>query len=222
MLEDLFPNQYSDVDPPLWTLSSTLIVFPIICYLAKKMKDDRRYLWGCGYISVIGSFCWSIVENAGYPFPLLRGFFTILAGCVICFVVRTINRIGTKIVKCFVPIIGIISFIISIAMCYFRMNMLDLFTAVCAVSIMCTASEAGNILKGNRITDLLGKISMIVYIVHYQSIWVVIKFFEQHSINDKIKVYYFSVVVLTLFAYIIVEMLLNRMASKGNDRMCRI
>lgn len=194
---------YSNVVPPLWTLSSMLICFPIACVLIKTMKNNRLVFWGVLYATIIGLNAWKNIANYQFPIKTLLTLACILSGSYIYDGVKKIKGIlEYKIIT----ILGVIAFIGTILICYFVVDQMDAFIVLSVAAVTLTTSGA-ELFKGNALTDFLGNISMVIYIIHYNGVRIVNVYFKEMSNNVKVIVYFVLVIILSVLVYVILEIM---------------
>ncbi len=197
---------HSNIIPPLWTLSTMLICFPIVCWFIMKMKNNKAIYWGVIYGSVIGLASLKYYSSAVFPSKLLLGLWCIMTGCILYDVVKQVNKL--TVTKCRFYALGgggIFSFLVTVLICYKCLNELDTFVIMTIISVVLTMSKFGDFIRGNKITDFLGQLSMIVYIIHYNGVWAVQRFFEDYNNYDKIRMYFLIVFIFSIGSYIIVD-----------------
>lgn len=197
----------SHVIGPLWMLSAMLLCFPIVWLLIKKMNNIEPYVY-IVYCSVIGLGRLSV--SGDFPIKLLYVLASIMIGCIISDIVVLVDKytLNRRCLFYFVGAGGILAFVVTVYICYFCIADYPAFQVMSIISIIFTMSKAGNIIKGNMITNFLGReMSMIIYITHINSVFFVQRYFFRYSEIDKIRIYFLMVFVFAIVAYIIVNLI---------------
>lgn len=211
LLSDAFAQTCSR-NVPIWFLSCMFIVFPLFCLICQISKKYLVYTLSLlGVLLYYGYF--GIRNVGGNPFGLIRALAGLCLGIVVYGVAgymrsarfNALQRVVLTVVE-----EGVL--LLSVYNMYFQTSTL-VFNLLCffvGLSIMFSGQSYTAVIC-NRLTDLLGKVSLVIYIFHW-TVGAYITTFFKTSADNKILLYYLLTLFFSFLIYLIVEKIRNNLA----------
>lgn len=191
----------------LWYLSMLLMVFPIFCCFCQVRAKHFIYIMSMLYIFWFWKkFDLTLFFN-GYPEGIYRMLNGLLTGILAFYVVNIISDIDfSKIVKIFLTIIEEGALLYAVFATFDRTNEGDsvLLIVICifvGITLMLSNKTYSSMIN-NKLFGFLGKISLVIYIVHTP----VALLMDELSIKN-VKIYIIASLIISILLFYIVESL---------------
>lgn len=159
---------HRNIVPPLWYLSALFIVFPVFCCLCQIKSKHLLYVIAFSY-TVIYYNKTMVSSVTDFPFSLLRATGGLLLGILIYQFVLVLKKVSfSKAQKVLLTIVEEISLLTVVFITYKNINgsvFTLLFMFIGLVLLLSQITYTSNV--SFSLFDFLGKLSVIIYIVHY-------------------------------------------------------
>lgn len=187
----------------LWFLYAMFTVFPVFCCLCQIKQKYCIYILAL-FITLL---YYNNYDSVIAPQYLLRAFSGLMLGVVVFFIVSLLRQIDFhKHEKIVITIIEQGSLLLVILITYKNVcsEKFILLCYVIGVALMLSEKTYSKDFN-SRVVKYLGRLSMVVYIVHFPIADIVNLFFANRSVEQKLVLYYVSSLGVSVLLYFIVE-----------------
>lgn len=209
LLTGIFKMQYAQISA-LWYLSALFIVFPLFCLLCQMKSKYVVYIISF-YVSILFYGYNESISYSQFPYHVPRAMAGLCLGIVVyalCSVLRKMSLPSyIRIVFLLIEVGGLVYLVVST----YRNTLNEKFAIACFVlslTIMLSQQTCTARIKGGFF-DLLGKLSMVIYIFHIVIAHVIRDHFSYLSNIYKLMIYYLFTFAISVVAYCIVKKLIN-------------
>lgn len=203
----------------LWFLSAMLLVFPIFSLICQIKSKYLIYLISF-YLPVFYYGIFRVESITHFPYNLLRAISAMMLGIWVYFLSNYISNIELKRnQKIVLTIIEQGLLILAFISCFYNLQIgyLYLLAFVLSASLMFSKHSYTNLIDNNFIL-FLGKLSFPIYICH--GIVQKLMNFKLNLLDSKNKiiVYYFLSIVISIVVYLVVENIKTYAVRKGREK----
>lgn len=193
--------------PALWYLSAMFMVFPIFCMICQFKSKHLLYI-----ISFFAVVFWcrytDAAEVGDFPMYLVRAFIFLTTGILVYGVSLNLKNYSFRVFwKSIFTVIEQICMIFTLYVTYYDKEGLESHVILCfvvALVLMLSRQTYTSRFRGSAFT-WLGKLSMVIYIFHWNVGTIIRVYFPNVHNNQKVFAYYFASVVVSIIIYTIVE-----------------
>ena len=183
----------------LWMLSAMFIIFPCFCGFCLIKNTGVQFLLSL-YVPIIYYADINIAVAANFPYGLIRVLSGMMIGVFLYYLVKWFDRVTLSPIleKSFFPF-AMISMVIAISLAYFQFSVRRIQLACFMVSLfLLFSNHCSNGKFQCNLTDYLGEISMIIYIVHYPVAVIINKLDLTNNVMGVFFMYYGMTIVISI------------------------